>query len=140
MKVELTTEPNPADIEEIREGLRKHNEPFLGSVRQTDVVCYLNNVDGKKIAGLVGELWGDWLFVRYLWVDENHKKGGLGSQLLEKAENFAREEGCHSSFLDTFSFQAKPFYERHGYKVQMVLNDYPVTTKRYYLVKSLQIS
>ncbi|MCH8529304.1 MAG: GNAT family N-acetyltransferase [Saccharospirillum sp.] len=135
MKVELTTEPNLADIEEIRQGLRKHNEPYLGGVRKTDVVCYLNNDEGAKIAGLVGEIWGNWLFVRYLWVDESHRKSGLGSQLLEKAESYAQSVGCHSSSLDTFSFQAKPFYERQGYEVQMVLNDYPISTKNYYMVK-----
>ncbi|SBS39507.1 Acetyltransferase (GNAT) family protein [Marinomonas spartinae] len=130
MNVEVTTQPDPSDIDEIRAGLRKHNSPFLGDVYHTDVACYLYDEHGKKLGGLVGEIWGHWLMVKFLWVDEHHLNKGLGRQLLNKAEEFARSKGCQSSFLDTFSFQAKPFYEKQGYSVQMTLNNFPIESRR----------
>ena len=49
------------------------------------------------------------------------------------------EKSCNlvSALVDTFSFQARPFYEKHGYECQMVLDNYPVDTSIAYLTKSL---
>jgi hypothetical protein len=35
---------------------------------------------------------------------------------MDRAEIRARERGCHSAWLDTFSFQARGFYEKLGYE------------------------
>jgi iron complex outermembrane receptor protein len=48
-----------------------------------------------------------------------------------------RKRGCHSAYLDTFSFQAKPFYERCGYEVFGVLEDFPKGHQRFFMRKSL---
>lgn len=138
MPVTITTAPTEAEIEIIRKGLREHNSPYLSEVYRTDIACFTEDEQGMKTGGLYGEIFGHWLMVKFLWVD-NHQKGkGLGRELLSQAEAFARERGCHSCFLDTFSFQAKPFYEKLGYQVQMILQDHPVSTQRYYLTKSLR--
>ena len=39
--------------------------------------------------------------------------------------------------LDTFDFQAKDFYLKHGYEVFGVLDDCPKGHKRYYMKKVL---
>ena len=39
--------------------------------------------------------------------------------------------------LDTFDFQAKPFYEREGSSVFGVLEDYPPRHTRYFMRKDL---
>jgi len=41
---------------------------------------------------------------------------GVGRELMDRAEIRAREGGCHSAWLDTFSFQARGFYEKLGYE------------------------
>ncbi len=139
MKIEITTAPEKMDIEEIRTHLRQYNMPHLKDIFHTEVMCTTKDDSGNKMGGLVGEVWGEWLIVKFLWVDEKHQGQSIGSQLLVKAENFAKSKGCHSSFLDTFSFQAKPFYERHGYKVKMKLDNFPISGQRYYMVKSLSV-
>ena len=52
----------------------------------------------------------------------------------------ARERGCIGVYLDTYSFQARPFYERHGYAVVGVLPDMPPGGAMYYLAKRLDSS
>jgi hypothetical protein len=46
--------------------------------------------------------------------------------------------GCHHAWLDTFSFQARPFYEKQGYRVFGVLPDYPTGQTRYFLTRELR--
>ena len=63
---------------------------------------------------------------------------GLGSELMHEAESQARERGCSHMLVDTFSFQALPFYQQLGYQLQMSLPDFPhVGMQRHYLSKVL---
>jgi N-acetylglutamate synthase-like GNAT family acetyltransferase len=57
--------------------------------------------------------------------------------LLADAEAVARERGCTSIYLDTFSFQAPDFYKRLGFKEFGRLNDFPPGRTRIWLWKSL---
>jgi len=41
------------------------------------------------------------------------------------------------SFLTTFGFQAKPFYEKHGYQVVYEQKNYPRTGSKYFMEKRL---
>ncbi len=92
---------------------------------------------GQTVGGLLGcTNWG-WLHVELLAVDESVRGCDYGSQLLVSAEQMAIERGCHYAFLDTFSFQARGFYEKHGYEVYGVLDDFPEGACRYFLKKTL---
>jgi hypothetical protein len=56
---------------------------------------------------------------------------------MQELERRAAERGCPHAWVDTFSFQARPFYERLGYRVFGVLPDYPTGHERYFLCKAL---
>ncbi|MGN0144593.1 MAG: GNAT family N-acetyltransferase, partial [Clostridium sp.] len=75
------------------------------------------------------------LYIDVLWVSEEYRKHGLGSRLLNEIESIATEKGCHLIHLDTFDFQAKDFYIKHGYEVFGVLDECPEGHKRYFLKK-----
>ena len=56
---------------------------------------------------------------------------------MEQAEREAIRRGCRTIWLDTFTFQARGFYERLGYSVFGTLEDYPPGHSRFFLKKSL---
>jgi GNAT superfamily N-acetyltransferase len=85
----------------------------------------------------VGFLAWKWLSVELLWVDEALRGQGYGSSILAQAETLARDAGCVGCRLDTYEFQAKPFYEKLGYVVFAVLEGFPANTRTYYLQKAL---
>jgi len=87
--------------------------------------------------GLIGFLAWRWLSVDLLWIDESLRGQDYGTSILERAESVAREAGCVAVKLDTYEFQAKPFYEKRGYDVFGVLEGYPAGTRTYYLRKAL---
>jgi hypothetical protein len=55
--------------------------------------------------------------------------------MLEAAHEAGREKGAEAAFLDTFSWQARPFYERLGYEVVATV-EMPAGFERYYMMKS----
>lgn len=63
------------------------------------------------------------LYIDILWVNENYRHQGLGSKLLEYVEDTAKAKGCYLIHLDTFDFQAKDFYLKHGYEIFGTLKD-----------------
>ncbi len=70
--------------------------------------------DSRVIAGLLGRVFWQGLEIEVLWVDEGHRQGGLGRQLLQQAEAKARAQGAQVAYLRTA--QAAAFYERCGYQ------------------------
>jgi GNAT superfamily N-acetyltransferase len=77
------------------------------------------------------------IFVNVLWIDQRYRHGGYGTQLLQQVEAVAKKVGCHLIHLDTFDFQAKDFYLKHGYEIFGELDDCPAGHKRFYLKKVL---
>lgn len=77
------------------------------------------------------------LYINVLWVDEQYRKHGYGAQLLAKVEQVALEQGCKLAHLDTFDFQAKNFYLRHGYEIFGQLDDCPPGHAKFFMKKVL---
>lgn len=71
---------------------------------------------GSFLGGLVGAHLQRWFFVKLLAVSPEARGGGIGAQLLARAEAMAREDGLVGIYLDTFEFQAPRFYLREGYR------------------------
>ena len=57
--------------------------------------------------------------------------------LIRAAEDAAREKGCYYLCLGTMDFQARPFYEKHGFRVFTVNKDIPMGHKSWSLSKRL---
>jgi GNAT superfamily N-acetyltransferase len=90
------------------------------------------------VGGAVGRTGWAWLHVSRLWVTETLRGAGLGGRLMAELEDTARRRGCVGSWLDTFSFQAKPFYEAIGYAQFGELADFPPGHVRHFLWKPLR--
>lgn len=136
----VSVELAPAD-EEIRsaiwDGLRVYNEAHAGPAGTRPFAVFARDEAGRAVGGLHGDLRWDWLHVDNFWLPEALRGRGLGSALLRAAESLALDHGCVGSYLDTFEFQALPFYQRHGYTVFGVLDGFPPGFKRYFLQKPL---
>jgi GNAT superfamily N-acetyltransferase len=137
LRVVLETEASAADRQRVVDGLVEHNASFAPRPAEPVLTLLLRDENDQVRGGLLGETYYGWLHVSILWVDEPFRGGGYGEALVRAAEEEARKRGCHSAHLDTFSFQARPFYERLGYHVFAELESYPEGHTRYYLRKTL---
>ena len=57
--------------------------------------------------------------------------------MLQKVEEQAKSFGSKLVHLDTFDFQARDFYLKHGYEIFGTLENCPEGHNRYYMKKIL---
>ena len=114
-----------------------HNVAATGQAEWYPVAFFLRDETGEVLGGLLGDIWAGWLHVSTLAVAAPARGQGFGRELMKRAEAYARERGCTDAFLDTFSFQARPFYEQLGYRVFGVLENHPAGHQRYFMTKQL---
>jgi GNAT superfamily N-acetyltransferase len=121
-----------------REGLALYSVAVAGHSYYSPLAIFLKDERDAILGGALGHVWGGWLDLDALWVSELFRGQGYGARLLEAAENEARDQGCHGVYLTTFSFQARPFYEKFGYEVVANIPDYPKGHSYYVLKKALE--
>jgi GNAT superfamily N-acetyltransferase len=121
----------------INDGVDNYNIATTGLPAYFPANFVLRSPRGEVLGGLLGLIWGGWLQVGMLWVAEALRGRGHGAALIAAAEAYASERGCIGVCLDTFSFQARPFYERHGYVVIATQRDYPPGHARFFMEKRL---
>lgn len=129
------------DKEQINNGLLAYNFSVIPQGKDyvsIDISRRITDENGRVIAGCIASA-DCWLsaHVSILWVDAAYRKCGLGSKLLEAVEKAAREADCRMIQLDTFEFQAKDFYLKHGYEVFGEVASPPLGKLHYYLKKDL---
>jgi len=134
--VHIDNEMTLADEETVVRGLRSFNETWIGSSNEQPVRLVARDAEGV-VGGLLGHTKWKWLYVAKLWVDERGRGQGIGTQLLTAAEELARRRGCTDASLDTFEYQARPFYEKLGYELFGTLDGYPPGYRQFYLRKRL---
>lgn len=131
-------EASSRDINIILEGLGQNILKHLGNVELgRSLRIFLRDGEGKTVGGIAGEMFGGWVYISLLWVDEALRNQGFGAQLLERLEVEAVRLGCKHAHVDTYSFEARPFYERAGYEVFATLDEYPAGHTKYFLKKAL---
>jgi ribosomal protein S18 acetylase RimI-like enzyme len=121
----------------VRDRLDLFNVGVTGVSTYYPVHFFLKSARGETMGGLLGGIWGGWLHISFLWIDEAERSKRWATKLMDQAEAYAVERGCHSVELDTHSFQARPFYENRGYEVFGTLDDYPKGHKKFFLRKKL---
>jgi GNAT superfamily N-acetyltransferase len=136
---EILFEPYPDEELKcfVTEGVDLHTIAVTGISEWYPSNFFLRSDRGEWLGGLYGNIWGGWLHVKALWVIKSDQRRGHGKRLLQAAESYAIEKGCVASSLETFSFQARPFYERLGYEIVGQLDDYPLGHTKYFMRKQL---
>jgi len=125
------------EASEIGRRLRQFNHAAIGEYGIEPLRLIARAPDGRMLGGLTGQLVMEWLAIGVLWVAEDARGQGLGSRLLAQAEAQARAQGAHGAYLDTFAWQAAPFYARHGYVEFGRLDDFPAGSYRVFMRKRL---
>jgi GNAT superfamily N-acetyltransferase len=137
-EIVFTDAPDPGARDPILRALIAYSEEQSRPMDARPVAVLLKD---PAVGAVIGGLWGrtawSWLHMDTLYVPPAMRGAGIGSALVRRAEEEALRRGCRGAWLDTFSFQAREFYERLGYRVFGTIEDQPPGHARHFLQKPL---
>lgn len=133
MKIELSTSQDDRDA--IIRGLVQFNDAHAAPENFKPLTFAVRDQQGQLVGGLNAYISFRWLFITHLWIEEDARGRGLGTQLLKLAEQEAVRRNCIHIHLDTFDFQAAGFYTARGFEVYARLEGCPPGHTRFSMVK-----
>ena len=116
-------------------GVDNFNIAKTGTAAYYPVQYYLRDSDDEVLGGLLGYTWGDWMHINHVWVAEPARGRGYAREMMAAAEAYAQKRNCIGAYLETYSFQARPMYEKLGYKVVGQIDNMPPGHTHYFMKK-----
>ena len=103
-----------------------------------DEFCFAAEDSTGAIAGVItGRAYYNEVHIGDLIIAPDHRKSGLGRQLVRTVEDHYRGKGYDVVTLTTFGFQAPDFYRKLGYTVEFVRTHNDPKLSKYFLKKAL---
>jgi len=135
LRWEFTDSPQADDLDAVDAGLHLFNLAAADLDAVRPLACFARAASGEVIGGLRARQWGAAVEVQQLWVDERHRRRGIGARLMQLLEQEATGRGVKVIYLDTFSFQAPEFYRHCGYASALRIDGFPSGIARHVMVK-----
>ncbi len=143
MNIEIIANPSEADSDILSQGIVDYNFSKIPDLEPNEdekkFFVFARDDAHKIIGGIRATCFWNTLHIELLWLSEECRGKGIGKELITSAEVFAVEQKCENAFVETTSWQAKPFYEKNGYEHIATLNDRPKGYASHYLTKNLAI-
>jgi GNAT superfamily N-acetyltransferase len=139
-RIKIALEPKPwREVKRlIGDGLDAYNQAASGGkANESEFIVGVRGARGKFLGGFFCIVYFETCFLKWAWVDASARRNGVGRDLMAACEAEARKRGAKVIYLDTFSFQARPFYEKLGFKVFGTLKMGRKGMARYWMSKKL---
>src|SRR5437899_2447372 len=94
LQIAVESQPDPADMHVIIGGLSAYNASHAGGDTPRYFLVTIRDREGKVVGGLMGATYLGWTQVSALWMPDALRGQGIGTELMARAEDLARERGC----------------------------------------------
>lgn len=138
-KYKITYESNPdrKDIDFLWREITEIAIKTQGHKQHESFAFFMRDEDKQIKAGCNGFIFYGCLYVDQLWVDDSLRKKGYGAQLMQLAENLAREMKCLFMAVNTMHWEALDFYKKLGFYVEFERHGFEKNSIFYLLRKNL---
>jgi len=100
--------------------------PYHVKSRKEGYFSYFDiRLEEELKGGLVGMIYWNLMEIEDFYISQSHRSKGYGKELLLKAIDIAHEKRLNYILLRTYSFQAKDFFYKYGFRVIGEITDYP---------------
>lgn len=101
-----------------------------------EIFFSLTDTDGKIAGGIYGFYFYGSALIDIIFIDKKYRNKGYGRILMEKFEEYAKQKGAKFSVVTSMDWwNAVPFYQSLGYKIEEVREGYENGSKQITLIK-----
>jgi GNAT superfamily N-acetyltransferase len=119
----VVVESNESDVDAFMAAEWPAHDADRGIVWDERKVVLVARADAGTLGAARGTIVGGLGSLKQILVKKEHAGLGIGSMLLGAFEARCRAAGCHKLRLETADYQARPFYERHGFALAATLTN-----------------
>lgn len=122
---------------DLLDGIRTSEESLREMLANPNATILRYVADGQTLGCVYVEKKGDKLYLGMLTVAPELQAGGIGRALLERAETYAREQGCRAITMTVIPQRTEliAWYERRGYHQTGETQPFPMDDPRFGLPK-----
>lgn len=114
----IAVEPNDEAVARfVHTGLRAFNRSCANWPERQHFNVVLRDGDGQAHGGILASLNFDVLLLEDVFVEAKYRRGGSGARMMALAEEEGLRRGARLAVVSTYTWQARPFYEKCGYSV-----------------------
>lgn len=135
MRWQIEDAPDDQDAAVISDGVFRFGRMEAHDSDARPIACFLRS-GADILAGATGRTEYQRLFVNYLWVRDDLRGRGFGSEALGRIEAAAIERGCRDALIETLSERNAVLYRRLGYAPLAVINRCVGSFNRHILLKT----
>jgi len=134
-KILFEENPDPNDVQVLGDGIIAYakQQKGLGPIRV--FAFFIRDENNNIVGGCKGDMLYGCLFVSDLWVSEPLRNQGYGSQLMQAAVQFGKEQGCLFAAVNTMDWEALEFYKKLGFHVEFERHGFEKNSIIYFLRK-----
>jgi GNAT superfamily N-acetyltransferase len=137
--ITMTEKVDSASVQKLAKELMRFNEERSMPMNALPLLLMVSDPETNEVVGgLFGATAYDRLKIQLIYLPEELRGSGLGRKLMAQAEEEAARRGCRGILLETYSFQARGFYERLGYEVYGTVEDFPPGHSMFAMKKDLE--
>jgi len=126
--------PDPADLALLEDQVAAAAIAAARLGDDEEFAIFAREDDGRIVAGISGNAWGECCELQAMWVDESLRRRGLGRALMAGAEAEARRRRCGLVQFRAYDLLAHDLYDRLGYTTVGVIEGCPKgSTARWFL-------
>ena len=111
MNIEITTNPNEADAKTISNGIVDFNNAKIPDLEPLEAevkfFVFARNEDSKVIGGVRATCFWNTLHIELLWLSAAYRGKGIGKQLIDSTESFAKEQKCEKGICRNHKLASK---------------------------------
>ncbi len=136
-KIDYEKNPSAADLQVLNDGIMKEHIIKKQMKPLAFFAYFIRNDQGRILGGCAGDNMYGGLFVGQLWVKEELRGKGYGTQLMSLAEELAKKSQCRFMTVNTFEWEALDFYKKRGFYVEFARHGFDKESVFYFLRKDL---
>ena len=140
MSYQINYEPNPRseDIQLLNDAISEQAKIKKGMSPFEFFAFFIRNDAGNIVGGCAGDNMYGGLFIGQLWVKDELRGKGYGTELMQRAEALAKESDCNFIAVNTFDWEALDFYKKLGFYAEFERKGFDKNSTFYFLRKDLK--